>query len=380
MQIAMFETDITHPNCQPKGVRTLFCARTLFPQRLDRLHSEKSSDPFWHAHIRSGVTLVELLVVVAILSIVTASAIPLMAPAVETRRLREASRGLSTFLAGARARAIERDRPVGVELVPLDGEPGAALEAFYVEVPPMYSGDTTGSTAEFTTINTGNRSASGTVQLNGAASAASLVRQGDQIRFNYQGPWWTITGPGGGTINVFLQGRDNVPWIADPPANRQRVAFQIRRQPTRSSAAPLQMPGNAAVDLVFSGTDLNNFSGGATIMFAPEGHVTGVVRKLAAHGHTTALSGAIYLLIGGREKIPPPTNADGTPDSQNWNEENCNLFDLKNQWVAIGVQNGQAIAGPMTYMDPAAAATKTPEELLAEARRLASDMRGQGGN
>ncbi|MCA9246526.1 MAG: prepilin-type N-terminal cleavage/methylation domain-containing protein [Planctomycetales bacterium] len=335
-----------------------------------------------NSRFRPGITLIELLVVVAILSIITATAIPLMAPAVESRRLREASRGLSTFIAGARARAIDRDRPVGVEFVPVsaDGLLPAAVDAYYVEVPPMYAGDSTTSNANFTAVDSSSGTA--TVTLNGAAAATALVRNGDKIRFNFQGPWWKINDPAAGpgekitstTINISVTSNVAIPWTTTSP----NPAFQIRRQPVRSSAASFQMPGNAAVDLQFSGIDSDVFPVPAgnrrnvTIMFAPEGHVQSLID---ANGGTSSVTGAIYLLVGGIEKIPVDISSTAT-----WTEENCNLLDGINQWVAIGVQNGQAVSAEMTFIDPAIAQGRTPREVVTEARRLASDMRGQSGN
>ena len=56
-------------------------------------------------HPREGLTLIELLAVIIILTTIVAAAIPIMAPSNDDRRLREATRGLNTFISGAQARA-----------------------------------------------------------------------------------------------------------------------------------------------------------------------------------------------------------------------------------------------------------------------------------
>jgi hypothetical protein len=93
------------------------------------------------------------LVVIIILTTIVAAAIPVLSPADDARRIREASRSLNTFLTGAQARAISLGRPFGVALKRLaqdndkDGNPlnphedaGVCLEVFYVEQQPPYSG------------------------------------------------------------------------------------------------------------------------------------------------------------------------------------------------------------------------------------------------
>src|SRR5262245_6267781 len=66
--------------------------------------------------VRSGMTLIELLVVIIILTTVVAAAIPLMSPTNDDRRLREATRGLNTFILGAQTRALASRRPFGIAL------------------------------------------------------------------------------------------------------------------------------------------------------------------------------------------------------------------------------------------------------------------------
>ena len=69
----------------------------------------KQSHRYWISHRRQGgLTLVELLVVIVILLAVTAAAIPVVLPAVENRRIREASRLVTSYMAGARSRAMRR--------------------------------------------------------------------------------------------------------------------------------------------------------------------------------------------------------------------------------------------------------------------------------
>ncbi|MGI9457353.1 MAG: pilus assembly FimT family protein [Aeoliella sp.] len=95
---------------------------------------------------QSGLTLIELLIVTVILSLLTAAALPILTPSSTERRIREASRGLNTFIATLQARAIGNQRPAGFALKRLSSETGNAdargvcLEVFAVEQPAPYAG------------------------------------------------------------------------------------------------------------------------------------------------------------------------------------------------------------------------------------------------
>jgi type II secretory pathway pseudopilin PulG len=101
------------------------------------------------------MTLIELLVVIVILTIVVGAAIPLLAPSSSERQLREAVRGLNTFLGAAQARAVANSRPFGIAIKRLSqdtqradpisatnptNDNGVATEVFIVEQPPPYAG------------------------------------------------------------------------------------------------------------------------------------------------------------------------------------------------------------------------------------------------
>ncbi|MEX2310526.1 MAG: prepilin-type N-terminal cleavage/methylation domain-containing protein [Pirellulales bacterium] len=95
---------------------------------------------------RPAMTLIELLVVIVILTTIVAAAIPILSPANDDRRLREATRGLNTFITGAQTRAIALKRPFGIALKRLSQDTGntddngVCLEMFYVEQPAPYAG------------------------------------------------------------------------------------------------------------------------------------------------------------------------------------------------------------------------------------------------
>jgi type II secretory pathway pseudopilin PulG len=92
---------------------------------------------------RDGMTLVELLVVALILLLITAVVIPVTAPALAGRRVREAARMVDVFVNGARNRAQQTRRPYGVMIERFPNASNMSLALSYVEVPPAYTGDLT---------------------------------------------------------------------------------------------------------------------------------------------------------------------------------------------------------------------------------------------
>ena len=128
------------PAKKPRRERaTTLCAGLLTPHRGRLTVSRR------HRH---GMTLVELLIVVTIMTILLAVAIPRIRPAFQDRNLREASRQVNTFFAGARARAQTVGRPVGVWIEPIDTtETGsrAAQQLYMAEVAAPFSGGLLGT-------------------------------------------------------------------------------------------------------------------------------------------------------------------------------------------------------------------------------------------
>ncbi len=358
----------------------------------------------------AGVTLIELLVVIAVLMMVTAAAIPIVAPSIQTRRVREATRLVSTYLAGARGRAIETGRPVGVMIerytpglaagtatVTSGGTTTSAaastpqpysMTLSTVQTLPPYAGDYTGSVAYVCwTQNSlgqyflyvdglGMNLGSSSNQLYDNIGIQK-VQIGDRVRFNYQGPFFTImsatqldsnnqyitgvtqqagltlapysmttTSLGTSAPISYLPPSGMPAYSTDPNAGIQGVQlpYQIFRQPIRSSDPPLQLPEGIVIDMQWSGmsTELNgvflpntNYPRQSPIIsFAPNGGVDMLYDQVYQHA-----SGPIYLLLGRAEQVTTfPTTS--TPYPQN------NLGDLNSQWVTVIPQTGQILSNP----------------------------------
>ncbi len=95
-----------------------------------------------------GMTLVELLVVLAIIMMVAAATIPRLKPEMDRARVREAARSIQLYLSSARDQAMATGRSVGVQIERLPAENGCSMSLTQLETPPLYAGDFTNSVAQ----------------------------------------------------------------------------------------------------------------------------------------------------------------------------------------------------------------------------------------
>jgi prepilin-type N-terminal cleavage/methylation domain-containing protein len=87
-----------------------------------------------------GMTLIELMVVIVILTLLVGGVLPLVSPNNDARKISEAARGLQTYLMKAQAEAARTGRPVGVGFRETTAGSGVAIEAFQMVVPKPFPG------------------------------------------------------------------------------------------------------------------------------------------------------------------------------------------------------------------------------------------------
>jgi prepilin-type N-terminal cleavage/methylation domain-containing protein len=359
-----------------------------------------------HQSTRRGLTLVELLVVIVILSLVTAATIPLMQPATAERRIREAARMVAATLANAQSRALATGRPVGVMFQRLSNQTNDlraqhSIEMFLCEVPLPWSGD---DPNDFCVLNTRTNAAGrpetwirftrpGNQAFYGHPKGTFEI--GDQIRLSYRGRRYVIN-----DFKSHPQDPNSIyELLVQPPpidpGTQQMMPFQIYRQPRKSADAPAQMPVGAIVDLEYAGPAFSSPSLGlllnqqpplpklslrqpVIVMFGPSGNLESVYWGMKAANEPDTDPGALqrsepispfFLLIG----QPPGDDAvtQGKPNHRN--------FD--NVWIAINPQSGLVTTsevGSEIDVETGNSSADTSREIDAS-RELARTSQNMGG-
>lgn len=257
------------------------------------------------------MTLVELLVVVVIITTLVATAIPILNPTTDNRRMREASRAVNGFISAAQTRATQIGRPFGVALKRLSQDTGneedraKCLEMYYVEQPAPFAGF---DDASFVRLSRSGRSSGVNAWSNGGmivqfvrrvspdgnlndllpagldrdAIPPGMFRLGDKIRIDgktYEftdattdldssGFYDASSGDPDGELYVRLldtNGGDPNYHDIDLDPNRsdplnepylvwtEPLTYSVIRRPAATSLSPLQLPPGTAIDLQASG-------------------------------------------------------------------------------------------------------------------------------
>ncbi len=310
-----------------------------------------------------GVTLIEMLIVVAIIAILAVAGARTMQPAIEGRRIREAARAVNVYLGVARNHALATGRPCGVMIRRFPNLPQCSMVLEQVEQPAPYAGNTIDATATLQ-INPPN---SNTVVANLPSDFSSgLVHDGDLVQFNHQGPFYKVATGGVAatalTLLVDLSQGQILPWPSGSPSDP--VPYKIFRSPTKTAVGPLQLPTGTVIDLAASGVgNTTNFTptGGMSvrIMFSPNGSVDKVYRD----GGPENVTDPIFLLIGKRENILDTSNP-------NWS-------DFTNLWIAINPQTGLVTTAEVAPQDPTDGSTADDFEDSRDFARQAQSMGGR---
>ena len=255
------------------------------------------------SEIRNALTLIELMVVIVILMTLVGGVIPVLSPNNEARKIRDATRGLQTYVMQAQARAARTGRPTGIAFRETFAGSGVALDVFQIEIPPPFAGFSASSSARFYRNRGSNGELLGnyTIELGEGyllfnsevghvpsqfVKPGDLIEVGDHLfslqRDGRRGITWDVDESG---ISHFLNvNRFTLALPADDlyrPFPRDQnnpngdesspTRYRIVRQPVNTSESPYTLPAGVAIDMHASGTE-----GGSTpTLFAL--HVDGKV-------------------------------------------------------------------------------------------------------
>jgi prepilin-type N-terminal cleavage/methylation domain-containing protein len=333
---------------------------------------------------RAGFTLMELLVVVAILSLLSVIVLPNISGSVNSRRYRDVARNVSAFIARCQSRAIGSREQKGVMFQPLAANTAASIDLYFADTPDVYSGETTGSYATLgavagTVAPVNFVTACGTCGGSGAVGGSTcgtcggglladgatqsrlgiprFVTDGDTIQFGGSGPKFKFL-PSVGAVTMWYednQNTRNTAWPRNPPAGYGGLPYKIWRQPSRGTGGALQIQKGVGIDLAWSclGTvpfnafmTTNTADNTISVMFDSTGKPSEIVHS---GGLRTSVSAPIFLLLGeadlaGNAYDPEVSGDAGTPPADrggaNWQFGDC-------IWLSIDNNSGVVKSGPV---------------------------------
>lgn len=241
---------------------------------------------------RRAYTLVEILVVLFVLMLVAAIALPTVKDLLSNQKTSRAARNLVAFIDKVRSRAIAEQRPFGVLIESGVGRPDALSMSQSVRVRqlagiPPYSGDASDAYAELR-----NHPNQNMAYADFPAQDNSLLALSRKIIFEDNRPDQApirngdyLELPGGRMVNIYfapllpkqqngeldpldqIRVRVEFSLTDDYPEGQRsfssaaKVKYRIHRRPVISASTSFSMPRGVVIDLNFSGVGLtqNNF-------------------------------------------------------------------------------------------------------------------------
>lgn len=346
--------------------------------------------------LREAYTLVELLVVMAALTILAAVLLPSIKSLLHDQKVASASRMVKAHFEAAQARAIGGGSPVAVILERASAEfPNMVTRLSIGQVFPPYEGDTTATTGTLLKTTGSDYYNELAVVLGEASllsSAAGVFTAGDFLQVDDRQNIYQVLSLEDRTISGMAY---RVIKFANPPyttaadgtlhelkegdllvdSRTTAARFRLYRKPTKSFLQTLSLPRGTCVDLSVSGLGPggNEFAttstGLAMVVFNPQGRIAywnnGVDGPMAA----TSL---MHVLIGRTEQVGATlTDADlmRVADPDDPSSFNTNINDTNNAWLTVnpftgaisssGVQAGNEATGTVAGRLPTARAFAT---------------------
>jgi len=369
---------------------------------------------------RTGLTLIELLVVIVILTTLVAGVIPILSPNNDTRKIREATRMLQTYIMQAQAQAARTGRAQGIAFQESSLGSGVALDVFRLEVPRPFAGFSSDSRV-VVTLQASSYTPGDFVQYTGFALyrldfrlangtlgddplPPRMFRSGDEIRIN--GNTFLIVdssvnngniAPNPNPANFFNSiGTVECVWINNngqiQPMGEK--PYKILRQPTNAVEQPVQFPAGVGIDMqgsVAEGSTVGWPDGASLfkpgvqntvgIMFSPTGNVSNVY----LNGSPLTNISRIALLLGRVENggldpgaTPGAWVKKASEDLETW-QARINWVNLDSRWLFIAPNSGRAVVSENAFVDVTKLGDPTSaNEQIEAAHQFGHQMRTAG--
>ena len=356
--------------------------------------------------IHRGMTLVELLVVAAIIGLLLAVSVPILKPMLDSRRTSNAAQVLAGVFQQARAKSIQEGKSYGVRLIPFETAPTAAVQLITQkgEPPPDFTNPINvrvrvkeGGIIPYYFATDPLTNESGWVQADNWNHNPDVERARDHfllgyaVQFNHLGRFFVIEQDGDGfrlkppdDIDDFYENLH----LPDTDAISDAMQYRIARLSFPASwLPPAVMPHGTIVDIVFSGGETRGFGGGdktqdgvpayfesgdeVVVMFSPMGHVDMLCVVRGAERLEVRVNEMLYFCVGEWDRqINASTNATFAEDGKS-NLEMPSTF-----WVTLHPKTGG-----VRITENAPAGSGSDIEKLRNARKFAREhFFNVGGN
>ena len=259
------------------------------------------------------MTLVELLVVVAILGLLSVVVLPNLSNPGDARKAREAARAVSGFIANVQSRSIGTRGGAGLWIEPLQNpipdsagtQHVVAIDLFAAQIPEPYAGEALNSTV---TVVPNGSSAALSFQNGFILPPALQSSLNMAIRFANTPALFRLNSTSGNWNATMDASRNqtpsSTPW---PIADVNGVGYEVFLPATKDPAVSLTLGNGMAIDLTWTalgslGPPTNQDP--SQLLYDPSGRPVSVVRSL---GQSEPIVDPVCLLVAPLEMIQDGT-------------------------------------------------------------------------
>ncbi len=308
-----------------------------------------------------GFTLVELLVVMAAISVLAAVTLPSIKGLLHDQKVTSAARMVKSHIEAAQARAISSGRRVAVIMERNANDTNVVTRLSIGQSFPPYEGDVS------PTLGTLGNSGSGLFfnQITIPTASASLLvatppvfSAGDFIQIGNSGPLYSITTiPSTGVVTFANPPLDPTgsfatqePQLLIAGKVNTSASFRIFRRPSKSFVQTSALPRGTCIDMTVSGIGQSGNEFAATsaapplmIIFDPDGSIFSITDGVNPPISPTSIT---HLLVGRTEQVSlaSPLSLE---DPDNSGTFNANLNDNGNSWISINPVTGMIYSSGM---------------------------------